>query len=65
MKNNMSNLDRIIRAVVGVVLLALYFGNVVTGVLGFVFIAFGAIMLITAAIGFCPLYVPFKFSTKK
>lgn len=65
MKNNMSNLDRIIRAVVGVVLLALYFGSVVTGVLGYIFIAFGAIMLITAAIGFCPAYTLFNFSTKK
>jgi hypothetical protein len=25
----------------------------------------GAIMLLTAAIGFCPLYAVFKFSTKK
>jgi hypothetical protein len=62
MKLNESNTDRIIRAVAGVVLLYLGFG-VLGGTLGIVADAVGVILLATAAIGFCPLYATFKFST--
>ena len=65
MKANESNTDRIIRAVAGVVLAVLYFANVVSGTLGVILLVVGAILLVTAATGFCPLYALFKFSTKK
>jgi hypothetical protein len=65
MKINESNLDRIIRVVVGIILLALYFTGVVTGGLGILLIILGAISLITGAVGFCPLYAIFKINTKK
>jgi hypothetical protein len=65
MKTNESGLDRIIRVVIGVILIALYVAQVVTGVLGIIFIVLGAILLITGAVGFCPLYALLKISTKK
>jgi len=65
MKVNESNADRIIRAVLGVVLLFLGFGGMLAGTWAIVAEVLGAIMLLTAAIGFCPLYTLFKFSTKK
>ena len=65
MKVNESNTDRIIRAVLGVVLLFLGFGGVLAGSWVVVAEILGAVMLLTAAIGFCPLYAVFKFSTKK
>jgi hypothetical protein len=65
MKNNESLLDRIIRIVLGIVLVVLFLAKVVTGWMGIVFVVLGAIALITGAIGFCPLYGLFKFSTKK
>jgi hypothetical protein len=64
MKLNESNVDRIIRAVAGVILLALGFG-VLSGVLAIVANVLGVIMLATAAIGFCPLYALVNFSTLK
>jgi len=64
MKLNESNLDRIIRAVAGVVLLAL--GLVVlSGVLAIVADVVGAILLLTGLVGFCPLYAIFKIGTLK
>lgn len=63
MKKNESNLDRIIRAVLGIVLLVLYFTGTVTGGLGIVFVILGAIALITGVIGFCPLYALLKIKT--
>ena len=65
MKINESGLDRIIRVIVGIALLALYFTNVVTGGLGIVFIVLGAVALLTGVVGFCPLYSLLKISTKK
>lgn len=61
----MSNTDRIIRVVLAALFAYLYFGGIVTGVLGIVLVALGAVFLLTAIIAFCPLYVPFKLSTFK
>lgn len=65
MKRNMSNVDRIVRTVIALVFIYLYFGGIVTGALGIVLVVLGAVFLLTALIAFCPLYVPFKLSTYK
>ena len=65
MKRNMSNLDRIIRVILAALFAYLYFGGIVTGAPGIVLLVLGAVFLLTAAIAFCPLYAPFKFSTYK
>lgn len=61
---NESGMDRIIRAVVGIVLIALAWGGVVTGALGTVLIILGAILLLTGIVGFCPIYALLKIRTK-
>ncbi len=65
MKNNMGNLDRIIRVTVAVVFAVLYFTGVVSGTLGIILLALGAVFVLTSLVSFCPLYVPFKISTRK
>lgn len=65
MKRNMSNLDRLIRAIIAVLFAYLYFGGVVTGTFGIILVVLGAILLITSVLGFCPLYVLLKMSTLK
>ena len=65
MKQNMSNTDRIVRVVVAALFAYLYFSGIVTGAFGIVLIVLGAVFLLTAVVAFCPLYVPFNFSTKK
>jgi|WetSurMetagenome_2_1015567.scaffolds.fasta_scaffold792667_2 hypothetical protein len=65
MKQNESNVDRIIRAVAGVVLLFLGLGGILAGTMAIIVDILGVILLVTAAIGICPLYMPFHFSTKK
>lgn len=64
MKNlkNMGNIDRIIRLVVGAGLFSLLF--VVNNNWKYLGI-FGIILLITSAVGVCPLYMPFKIDTRK
>ena len=58
MKKNMGAIDRSIRSLVGLSLIIIGF---LTGLWWLYIIA--AIMLITSAISFCPLYRPFGFST--
>lgn len=65
MKLNESNLDRIIRIVIGLVILALGWLGVIPGTLGLVFKILGFIPLLTGLIGFCPLYALFGMRTKK
>jgi len=65
MKTNESGLDRIIRAIVGIIFLALYFTGTVTGTLGIVLIVLGAVLLLTGIVGFCPLYALLKINTNK
>ncbi len=48
--------DRIIRSVVAVVIVALYFTGLVTGTLGIVLLVAGGIFLATSFVSFCPLY---------
>lgn len=63
MKPNLSNLDRTIRIIVAALFAYLYFGGIVTGVLGIVLAALGVVFVLTAIVGYCPLYTLFKFST--
>jgi hypothetical protein len=58
MKSNVGGIDRILRVVVGLVLIALAATGTV-GVWGWI----GIVPLATAAIGFCPLYTMLGLST--
>ncbi len=63
MQINESSVDRIIRVVLGLALLAAYFGGMVVGTLGIVLAVVGGIALLTGLVGFCPLYTLFKLKT--
>ncbi|MFW5657416.1 MAG: YgaP family membrane protein [Mariniphaga sp.] len=65
MKTNMGMLDRFIRAIIAIAIAALFFTEIITGTLGIVLLAIGAILLLTSLVGFCPLYAPFHFNSKK
>ena len=65
MKNNIALWDRVLRALVGIALAVLNFSGIVTGALGIVFLVISTVFLLTAMLGVCPLYLLFKFSTKK
>ncbi|HEU0292158.1 MAG TPA: DUF2892 domain-containing protein [Anaerolineales bacterium] len=65
MKPNLSTLDRVVRVVVAALFAYLYFTGIVTGVFGVVLLVLGAVFVLTAIVGFCPLYAMFRFSTLK
>ncbi|MGD8569055.1 MAG: DUF2892 domain-containing protein [Gammaproteobacteria bacterium] len=65
MKKNMGIVDRTIRLIAVAIIAALYFTGQISGtaaiILGIIAVAF----LLTSLIGWCPVYVPLKLSTKK
>lgn len=65
MKRNMSNLDRILRITAAAVFAYLFFSGTVSGVLGIILLVLAAVFVLTSVVAFCPLYLPFQFSTHK
>jgi hypothetical protein len=65
MSKNVSTIDRIIRLLVAVVAAVAAFAVGATTLLGIILLVVAGIMLVTAAVGFCPLYRLFGLSTKK
>jgi len=65
MKKNMGAADRIIRTILAIVVAILYFTDQITGTAAIILGVLAIIFLLTSFAGFCPLYVPFKLSTRK
>ena len=64
-KANVANWDRIARVVLGIVLLVLGWGGIVTGGWGVFLKIIGFVPLLTGLLGYCPIYGLLKFGTKK
>ncbi|HHL58018.1 MAG TPA: DUF2892 domain-containing protein [Bacteroidetes bacterium] len=65
MKKNMGSTDKIIRIIVAIVAVILYYTGVVTGTWGIVLLVVAAIFLLTSFVSFCPLYILFGVNTCK
>jgi hypothetical protein len=65
MKKNMGLADRVIRLLVAIVISGLYFANQISGLTAIVLLVMAAVFVLTSFISFCPVYLPFKFSTRK
>jgi hypothetical protein len=65
MSTNESPIDRVIRVVIAVAAVVVAFVVGATSVLGIILFVVAAIMLVTAATGFCPLYRVFGVNTCK
>lgn len=65
MKKNMGTTDRLIRFMLALLFISLFFADIITGTLGIILMAIGLIFVGTSFIGFCPLYAPFKLNTIK
>jgi hypothetical protein len=65
LKKNVGNTDRILRVLVAVVIAVLYFTDQISGTVAAILGLFAVVFLLTSALSFCPLYLPFKISTKK
>ncbi len=65
MKRNMGIADRVIRVVLAVVVGVLYFTGQLTGTAAVVLGILAVVFLATGIVGFCPLYLPLRLSTRR
>ena len=63
LKKNVGNIDRILRALIGIAALAAFFMASTTGLLHWVYLLVGVIGLGTAAMSSCPIYTIFGMRT--
>ena len=63
MSKNMGNIDRAVRIIVALAFAGLYFGGIITGTLGIVLVAIGAVFVLTSLVSFCPLYTLLGINT--
>ncbi|KPM32202.1 Hypothetical protein I595_1851 [Croceitalea dokdonensis DOKDO 023] len=65
MKKNMGGTDRMVRFILALIVLALFYFNVVQGTLAYVLLALSGIFVLTSLVSFCPLYTLFGPNTCK
>jgi hypothetical protein len=65
MTRNMGTIDRIVRALAALVIIGLYLTGQLTGLAAIVLGILAAVLILTSAVGWCPLYVPFHLSTRR
>jgi hypothetical protein len=63
MKKNMGTADRVIRSLIAVIIVVLYFTGVLGGTLALILGVIAVIFLLTSLVSFCPAYLPFGIST--
>lgn len=56
MKKNMGNADRVIRIIIAIVFVSLYYTGTLTGLIGITLMVLSAIFVITSFLSFCPIY---------
>ena len=61
----MGAIDRVLRVLVALVVVTLYFTDVITGGLAIVLLILSGIFILTSIVGTCPLYMPFGIKTCK
>ena len=65
MKKNMSKADGIIRIIIALAIVGLWYFGIISGLLMTILIVVAAIFIITGFVNFCPLYSIFKIRTRK
>ena len=65
MKTNVGTIGTVVRILIALIVIGLYYMNVITGTLAIVMLVLAGVFIITGLIKFCPLYLPFGISTSK
>jgi hypothetical protein len=65
MIENLGIVDRLLRVLLALTILVLYLTGSITGVGAVVLGALAFVFVFTGIMGWCPLYMPFRFSTRR
>jgi len=65
MKKNVGTIDKVIRILIALLIIALYFTNIITGTLGIILLIVAAIFILTSLFSICPIWMLLGLSTCK
>jgi hypothetical protein len=65
MKKNVGTIDKVIRILIAVVVVTLYFTKVISGTIGIILLAVSAVLVVTSLFSFCPLYLALGLNSGK
>ena len=65
MKKNMGTVDRVVRLILAGAVPVLYLTGAISGTVAIILGALAVVWVVTSLLGFCPLYLPFRLSTRK
>jgi len=65
MKKNMGTADRVIRLLIAILFVVLFFTNVISGTTGIILLVLAAVFVLTSIFSICPFYMLLKISTLK
>jgi di/tricarboxylate transporter len=65
MKKNIGTVDKVIRILIAVVVVTLYFTNVISGTLAIILLVLSAVLVVTSLISVCPIYLLLSLSSRK
>lgn len=64
MKRNMGTVDRIVRALIALVIIFLWANHFIADSLSPILLVVATVFIVTSLFAFCPIYYPFGFSTR-
>jgi hypothetical protein len=65
MKKNVGLIDKVVRILIALVVVVLFFTHIISGVVGIILLVLAGILVLTSLFSFCPIYWPFGLSTAK
>ena len=65
MKANMGSADKIIRILLAIVVVILYYTDQISGTAAIILLIVAGIFILTSIVGFCPIYKVFGISSHK
>lgn len=65
MKKNMGSVDKVVRILAAIAIIALYYASMLSGLVATILLIVAVVFIATSFIGTCPLYLPFGLSTRK
>ncbi len=65
MKKNVGTVDKVIRLLIAVTVVILYFTNVISGTVGIILLVLSAVLVVTSIVSICPIWLALGLSTKK
>jgi Flp pilus assembly protein TadB len=65
MKKNVGTTDKVIRILIALTLVVLFFTHVISGVLGIILLVLAVVLVATSLISLCPIWLALGINTKK